>query len=47
MTYVLTENERAELLPDLGAAGWGAVPESDALRKIWKFRTFSEAWGFM
>ena len=47
MTYVLTENERAELLPDLGAAGWGAVPERDALRKIWKFRTFSEAWGFM
>lgn len=47
MTYVLTENERAELLPDLGATGWGAVPERDALRKIWKFRTFSEAWGFM
>ena len=47
MTYRLSENERAELLPALGAAGWGAVPERDALRKIWKFKTFSEAWGFM
>lgn len=47
MTYPLTESERAELLPALGAAGWGAVPDRDALRKIWKFKSFSEAWGFM
>ena len=25
MTYRLSENERAELLPAFGAAGWGAV----------------------
>lgn len=44
---LLTEAERASLLPDLGAAGWQAVADRDAIRKIWKFRNFSEAWGFM
>ena len=39
--------ERTALLPALGASGWGAVPDRDAIRKIWKFRSFSEAWGFM
>lgn len=47
MTYPLTESERTELLPDLGAAGWGGIAERDALRKIWKFKSFNEAWGFM
>lgn len=47
MTGRLGEDERAELLPALGASGWGALPERDALRKIWKFQSFSEAWGFM
>lgn len=47
MTYLLTERERTDLLPPLGAAGWGGLPERDALRKIWKFASFSEAWGFM
>ena len=44
---LLTETERAEALPPLGEAGWGAVEGRDAIRKIWKFRNFSEAWGFM
>jgi 4a-hydroxytetrahydrobiopterin dehydratase len=43
----LTEAERTERLPALGAGGWGALPERDAIRKIWKFKSFSEAWGFM
>ena len=47
MTERLGEAERARDLPALGAAGWGAVPGRDAIRKIWKFRSFSEAWGFM
>lgn len=47
MPYTLSETERAELLPALGETGWGAIPERDALRKIWKFGSFSEAWGFM
>lgn len=43
----LTEGERAELLPALDATGWRAVPGRDAIRKVMKFRNFSEAWGFM
>lgn len=47
MAELLDHASRAEHLPSLGATGWGAVPDRDALRKIWKFRNFSEAWGFM
>lgn len=43
----LDADARAAALPGLGATGWGAVPGRDAIRKIWRFRTFSEAWGFM
>jgi 4a-hydroxytetrahydrobiopterin dehydratase len=43
----LTAEERARDLPALGETGWGADPARDAIRKIWKFRNFSEAWGFM
>jgi len=38
---------RGSALPALGLTGWGGVPERDAIRKIWRFRSFSEAWGFM
>ena len=38
---------REAALPALGASGWVAVEGRDAIRKIWKFRSFSEAWGFM
>ena len=47
MADLLTETERLGALPALGEAGWGAVPDRDAIRKIWKFKGFSEAWGFM
>ncbi len=43
----LSEDERRALLPALGEAGWGAEPETDSLRKIWKFKSFSQAWAFM
>ena len=43
----LTETERQEVLPTLGNTGWRAIEDRDALRKILKFRSFSEAWGFM
>ena len=43
----LTTDERQTHLPPLGETGWGAVPGRDAIRKVWKFRNFSEAWGFM
>ena len=47
MAEILTEAERVEALTPLGGAGWRAVEGRDAIRKIWKFRNFSEAWGFM
>ncbi len=47
MTPLLSPEDRAALLPALGDTGWAAVPDRDAIRKIWKFRSFSEAWGFM
>jgi 4a-hydroxytetrahydrobiopterin dehydratase len=47
MTERLDEAERNELLPALGETGWGANPDRDAIRKIWKFKSFSQAWGFM
>lgn len=43
----LTEEDRARDLPALGDSGWRAVTGRDAIRKIWKFKNFSEAWGFM
>ncbi len=47
MAELLSIEARKADLPALGETGWGAVPERDALRKIWKFKSFSEAWGFM
>ncbi len=47
MANLLTGDERNAQLPSLGETGWGAVKGRDALRKIWKFKSFSEAWGFM
>ena len=47
MADLLTEAERSAALPALGDTGWGAVEGHDALRKVWKFRNFSEAWAFM
>lgn len=43
----LSDAERLAALPALGDTGWRAVSGRDAIRKIWKFRSFSEAWGFM
>ena len=47
MAELLSEAVRNSELPALGETGWGAVKDRDALRKIWKFNSFSEAWGFM
>jgi 4a-hydroxytetrahydrobiopterin dehydratase len=47
MADLLSEPERLAALPALGETGWGAAADRDAIRKIWKFRSFSEAWGFM
>ncbi|MBE2277168.1 MAG: 4a-hydroxytetrahydrobiopterin dehydratase [Rhodobacteraceae bacterium] len=47
MADLLSTAERGQGLPPLAETGWQAVPGKDAIRKIWKFRNFSEAWGFM
>lgn len=47
MADLLDQTARNAELPALGATGWGAVAGRDALRKILKFKNFSEAWGFM
>ena len=47
MATLLTEAERNAALPALGLSGWGAVPDRDAIRKVWKFKSFIAAWGFM
>lgn len=47
MANLLDESERKAALPDLGVTGWSAVEGRDAIRKVWKFASFSEAWGFM
>jgi 4a-hydroxytetrahydrobiopterin dehydratase len=47
MTPLLPETDRKAQLPPLAETGWAAVPGRDAIRKVWKFRNFSQAWGFM
>jgi 4a-hydroxytetrahydrobiopterin dehydratase len=47
MAELLSTEARAAALPALGETGWAAVEGRDAIRKVWKFRSFVEAWGFM
>lgn len=47
MAEKLTAAARAEALPALAQAGWASVPGRDAIRKVYLFNDFSEAWGFM
>jgi 4a-hydroxytetrahydrobiopterin dehydratase len=47
MADLLSETDRNAALPGLDATGWRAVEGRDAIRKVMKFRNFSEAWGFM
>lgn len=47
MAKLLETAVRNEQLIPLGAAGWRAVQGRDAIRKVWKFKSFSAAWGFM
>lgn len=47
MADLLNTAQRNAGLPPLAETGWQAVPGKDAIRKIWTFRNFSEAWAFM
>lgn len=41
----LSDAERKQLLP--GLREWSAVENRDAIRRVFKFSDFNEAWGFM
>ena len=45
MTEKLTPESRAEALVEL--TGWSLVEGRDAIEKSFKFKNFSQAWGFM
>jgi 4a-hydroxytetrahydrobiopterin dehydratase len=47
MTDLLPQTDRQTRLAPLAETGWAAVPGKDAIRKVWKFRSFLDAWGFM
>jgi 4a-hydroxytetrahydrobiopterin dehydratase len=47
MAEKLTPEIRREALPALAETGWGAVEGRDAIRKVFLFRNFVEAFGFM
>lgn len=47
MAQLFTQAERDTHLPALMAAGWAALNGRDAIVKSYKFKNFSQAWGFM
>jgi 4a-hydroxytetrahydrobiopterin dehydratase len=47
MAAKLTDTQRADLLQPLLAAGWEMVEGRDAIRKVYRFADFVEAFGFM
>lgn len=47
MSAKLLGDAREAALKSLRSSGWEAVEGRDAIRKDFKFRDFSEAWGFM
>lgn len=47
MAKLLSETERNNILPNLGLVGWGGIPERAAIRKIFVFGNFVDAWGWM
>lgn len=47
MPDLLNESDRKVKLSPLAETGWAAVPGKDAIRKVWKFGNFGDAWGFM
>ena len=47
MTDKLEGEARTAALVELDAAGWSLTEDRDAIRKVFKFKNFSEAWGWM
>jgi 4a-hydroxytetrahydrobiopterin dehydratase len=47
MTDKLTKDERAEKIAPLLASGWAMVEGRDAIHKVFVFKNFVDAFGFM
>ncbi len=47
MTDALTQEERDDALPALLATGWQMAEGKDAIEKVFVFRNFIDAFGFM
>ena len=47
MAELLKPEDRDAALAPLGVAGWGGIAERDAIRKVFVFKNFVEAWGWM
>lgn len=47
MTEKLTGDAREQALAALTAEGWEEVEGRDAIRRVFKFGSFTEAWGWM
>ena len=47
MAEPLTKAQREKDLGVLQETGWALVEGRDAIRKVFKFKNFIEAWGFM
>lgn len=47
MADKLSTEQRRARLPDLEKTGWGSVEGRDAIRKVFRFANFIEAFGFM
>ena len=47
MSEKLSDEGRTMLLEPLLATGWAMVEGRDAIRKVFKFKDFADAFGFM
>lgn len=47
MSEKLSDEGRSMLLEPLFATGWAMVEDRDAIRKVFKFNDFADAFGFM
>lgn len=47
MADLLTKAEREAALPALLNAGWELAKDRDALKKTFRFKSFTRAWGWM
>lgn len=47
MAELMKPEDREAALAPLGDTGWGGIAERDAIRKVFIFKNFVEAWGWM